>query len=78
MRDLIRVHRYPKGVENVQPGCFQWHPVTGQEAMVQSETQAAPPNISGISSEINISDFNLFVTVSDRIQTCEGRDINHI
>lgn len=46
--------------------------------MVQSETQAAPPKISGISSEINISDFNLFVSVSDRIQTCEGRDINHI
>lgn len=70
------MHRYLKGVKNLEPGCFQYRPVAGQEAMAQ--TQVAPYKISGISYEINIGDFNLFIIISVRFQTCEGRDINDV
>lgn len=57
---------------------LQWHPVTEQEAMAWSETQVAPYKTSWVSSDINISDFNLFTSVSVRFQTYESRDIIHV
>jgi len=31
--DLLSVYKYLKGVKKMEPGSFQWCPVTGQEAM---------------------------------------------
>lgn len=71
------MHR-PKGSKEHGARLLSGVPSDRQEAMAQSETQAAPSKTSGVSSEMNISDFNLFISVSVRFQTCEGRDIKQI